>query len=297
MGIYRIDPTAGCHDYAVIAVRDAIADATVKLSASGIGSASVDAELLAAHVLGVPRSRLVLVRGLNAQAHARFADLVRQRAGRKPLQHLTGSAPFRDVELAVGPGVFIPRPETEELVSWGLARLTGPAPLVVDLCAGSGAIAVSVADEHPGAVVLAVENSAAALPWLRRNVDGTAIRVVEGDVTSARTLAGSDGTVDLVLCNPPYVPAGTPVEPEVGVHDPYNAVFSGADGLDVIRPVIHRAAALLRPGGFLGIEHDDTHGTAVPELLAATGAYDSIEDHRDLAGRPRFATARRLAHS
>jgi len=281
----------------VIAVRDAIAEATVKLSASGIDSARVDAELLAAHVLGLPRSRLVLARGLDGPAHARFSDLVRQRAQRRPLQHLTGTAPFRDVEIAVGPGVFIPRPETEQLVGWGLARLSGPTPLVVDLCAGSGAIAVSVADEYPGAVVVAVESSAEALPWLRTNSAGTAIRVVDGDVTSPGTLADLDGMVDLVLCNPPYVPAGTPVEPEVGVHDPYQAVFAGDDGLDVIRPVTHRAAALLRPGGFLAIEHDDSHGTTVPALLAATGAYDSIEDHRDLAGRPRYATARRLAHS
>jgi release factor glutamine methyltransferase len=192
--------------------------------------------------------------------------------------------------------VFIPRPETELLVDWGLARLTGlDRPVVVDLCAGTAAIALSVAREHPGAEVYAVENSPEALEWLRRNASGASITVVEGDVTDPATLSTMDGQVDLVLCNPPYVPAGTPVQPEVGEHDPYPAVFGGVDGLDVIRPVIHRVARLLRPGGWVGIEHDDSQGTAVPGLFTAHGGYGDVADHRDLAGRPRFATARRLA--
>lgn len=214
------------------------------------------------------------------------------------MQHITGVAPFRYLELAVGPGVFIPRPETETLVGWGLDALVGAdAPLVVDLCAGSGAIALSVAHEHPGAVVVAVEQSAGALPWLRRNAASTsaAVKIVEGDAVSAATLADLDGRCDAVLSNPPYVPSAAPVPPEVADHDPAAAVFAGADGLDVIRGLVTRAAALLKPGGVVAIEHDDTHGVAVAELLRETGAFTGVQDHDDLTGRPRFATGRRLA--
>lgn len=276
-------------------VREAIAAATALLAEAGVDSPGVDAELLASEVLGLPRGRLALAR-FDAESLARYHTLVRFRADRRPLQHLTGRAPFRLLDLAVGPGVFIPRPETELLVEWGLARITGyRSPVVVDLCAGSGAIAISIATEHPGATVYAVERSSEALEWLRRNASGTGVAVVEGDVTDPATLSTVDGHVDLVLCNPPYVPDGTPVQPEVGVHDPYPAVFGGPDGLDVIRPVIHRAAALLRPGGWFGVEHDDRQGATVPALLSADRRYADVADHRDLAGRPRYATARRLA--
>jgi release factor glutamine methyltransferase len=167
--------------------------------------------------------------------------------------------------------------------------------VVVDLASGSGAIAVSVATECPAATVYAVERSPAALDWLRRNASGVPVRIVEGDVTDPTVLSDVDGQVDLVLCNPPYVPDGSPVDPEVREHDPAEAVFGGPDGLAVIRPLLARVAALLRPGGAVGIEHDDSHGEAVPALLRAAGAFEAVEDHFDLAGRPRFATARRLA--
>jgi release factor glutamine methyltransferase len=279
----------------VQSVQEAIAAATTLLAEAGVDSPRVDAELLAAEVLGIPRGRLALAR-FDAADAGRFAELVKLRAARQPVQHLTGRAPFRLLDLAVGPGVFIPRPETELLVEWGLGRIAGyRAPVVVDLCAGTGAIALSVAKEHRGARVYAVENSLEALEWLRRNASGTDVTVVAGDVTDAATLSTVDGEVDLVLCNPPYVPDGTPVQPEVGVHDPYPAVFGGPDGLSVIRPVVRRAAALLRPGGWLGIEHDDGQGATVPALLSAQARYADVADHRDLAGRPRFATARRLA--
>ena len=272
-------------------VREAIAEATAVLTEAGIDAPRVDAELLAAAVLGVPRGRLALAPGFDAAAAARFAGLVEQRAARRPVQHLVGYAPFRLRELAVGPGVFVPRPETELLVDWGLTRLRGlAAPLVADLCAGTGAIALSVAQEHPGARVFAVEDDPQALEWLRRNATD-AVTVVAGDVTDRPRPSTVDGQADLVLCNPPYVPEGTPVPPEVA-DDPHRAVFAGPDGLAVIRPVIHRAAALLRPGGWFGVEHDDSHGEAVPELLRD---WADVADHRDLAGRPRFATARRLA--
>jgi release factor glutamine methyltransferase len=280
----------------VSSARDAIAEATRLLAAAGIDSARVDAELLAEQVLGVPRGRLGLAADPDPEQLDRLRRLVAERSRRVPVQHLTGRAPFRYLDLAVGPGVFIPRPETELLVDWGLAALAGTAaPVVVDLASGSGAIALAIATECPQATVYAVERSPAALAWLRRNASGIDVNIVEGDVTDPATLSEVDGRVDLVLCNPPYVPDGSPVDPEVREHDPGEAVFGGPDGLDVIRPVIARAAALLRAGGAVGIEHDDSHAAAVPDLLRAAGAFEAVEEHVDLAGRPRFATARRLA--
>jgi release factor glutamine methyltransferase len=275
----------------------AIRRSVVVLSSSGVETARADAELLAAHVLGTPRTRLAVADGLTPEQAARLAELVARRAARVPLQHLTGRAPFRHTELAVGPGVFVPRPETELLVSWGLSTLGGlAAPVVVDLCSGSGAIAVAVARECPHATVYAVERDPAALEWLRRNTAGLPVTIVDGDATDGSTLSTLDGRVDLVLCNPPYVPAGAAVPPEVRRYDPAVAVFAGADGLDVIRPLVGRVAALLRPGtGRFGVEHDDTQAQAVPELLERDGRFGDIDDHLDLGGRPRFATARRLA--
>ena len=263
------------------------------LTAGRVDSPRVDAELLAAHVLGVGRTRLALVEAFTPAQLAAYDDLVARRAARVPLQHLTGSAPFRELDLAVGPGVFIPRPETELLVDWAL-RVAPAGGLVVDLCAGSGAIALSVAAEAREVTVYAVEQAPSALAWLRRNAAGSSVRVVAGSVLDPTVLSTVDGQVDVVLCNPPYVPAGTPVPPEVAEHDPAEAVFAGPDGLAVIRPVIARAAGLLRPGGWFGVEHDDSHGAVVPELLRADGRYAEIEDHVDLAGCPRFATARRI---
>ncbi|AEV88341.1 modification methylase HemK [Actinoplanes sp. SE50] len=258
-----------------------------------MSSPRVDAELLAAHVLNVPRGRLILIDAIRADEAARLRELVAARAERIPLQHLLGTAAFRHLELAVGPGVFVPRPETELLAGWGIER-TAPGALVVDLCSGSGAIAVSVATESGAGRVLAVERSADALPWLRRNSAGVGnLEVVEADVTDPGLLSDLHGQVDVLLCNPPYVPDGTPVPPEVSDHDPAEAVFGGADGLSVIRPVIANAAALLRPGGWIGVEHDDVHGAAVPGLLRADGRFTEVTAHDDLTGRPRYATARR----
>jgi release factor glutamine methyltransferase len=270
----------------------AIREAVAVLSAAGVASPRVDAEILTAHVLGLSRSKLPLAPALDPVRAARLRELVAARAQRVPLQHLTGVAGFHQIEVSVGPGVFVPRPETELLVEWGLSALEDEAGTVVDLCSGSGAIALAVAAARPDASVYAVERDPAALDWLRRNAAGTPVRVVEGDVTDAGLLADLDGAVDLVLCNPPYVPAGTPVPPEVARFDPYPAVFSGPDGLDLIRDLVPRVARLLRPGGWFGVEHDDTHGEAVPALLRADGRFGEIGDHRDLAGRPRFATAR-----
>lgn len=276
------------------------------LAAAGVGPARVEAELLAAYVLDTSRGRLALTARFTPAQLARFEQLVSRRAGREPLQYLLGSAPFRHLDLAVGPGVFVPRPETELLAGWGIdavrvavvAGVAG-APIVVDLCSGTGAIALAVADEAPATRVVAVERSAPALGWLRRNAAERAaagdrpIEVVAGDVTDPDLLAELAGRVDVLLCNPPYVPAATAVPPEVADHDPAEAVFGGVDGLAVIRPVIARAAELLRPGGVLGIEHDDTHAEVVPALLRADGRFTDVVDHLDLTGRPRFVTAGR----
>ncbi|MGA5303133.1 peptide chain release factor N(5)-glutamine methyltransferase [Nucisporomicrobium flavum] len=271
----------------------ALAKGTDRLAAAGIESPRVDAELLAAHVLGIGRGRLLLVDAVRGAELRRFEELIEQRARRIPLQHLLGTAAFRHLDLAVGEGVFVPRPETELLAGWGIEH-TAPGATVVDLCSGTGALALTVADEAEPGLVVAVERSAEASVYLRRNAAAfPRVRVVQADVTAPDLLDELVGQVDVLLCNPPYVPEGTPVPPEVADHDPAEAVFGGADGLSVIRPVIGRAAELLRPGGVVGIEHDDVHGSAVPDLLRADGRFTDVAAHRDLAGRPRFATARR----
>ncbi|MFI7429671.1 peptide chain release factor N(5)-glutamine methyltransferase [Micromonospora sp. NPDC049836] len=279
-----------------------VARAARALAAAGVEAPRAEAEQLAAYVLDVPRGRLALADAFSPAQRDRLAALVERRAAREPLQHLTGTAGFRHLELAVGPGVFVPRPETELLAGWGIEQARPlAAPLVVDLCSGSGAIALAVAQELPAARVVAVERSPAALDWLRRNAadraaaGDTPIEVVAADVTDPDLLADLVGRVDVLLCNPPYVPRAVAVPPEVARHDPDEAVFGGADGLAVIRPVLARAAQLLRPGGALGVEHDDTHGATVPALLAADGRYERVEEHRDLAERARFATASRRA--
>jgi release factor glutamine methyltransferase len=260
----------------------------------------VDAELLLAHVLAASRTALLTLDEVPSAAAARFAALLDQRADRVPLQHLTGRAAFRHLELAVGPGVFVPRPETEQLTGWALDRLAGaPQPLVVDLGTGSGAIALSIAHEQPAARVLAVEHDPAAIEWTRVNAAARAaagdrpVEVLAGDMTDARLLRELDGTVDVVVSNPPYVPDGARVPREVADHDPPLALWGGPDGLDVVRGLLATAARLLRPGGWLGIEHADQQGGALPALVRGYGGFTAVEDHPDLAGRPRFTTAER----
>lgn len=281
-------------------LRLAILEAERTLAAAGVASPRTDAELIAAHLLGVERTKLMMVPLVDPPQVQAIQDLVRRRAARVPLQHLTGTAHLAEVELGVGPGVFVPRPETELLLDWGLQALDGAqAPTVVDLCTGSGALALAVAHARPDATVHAVEKDATALSWARYNaeeraqVGDTPISLYSGDVTDPTVFMDLDGAVDLVLCNPPYVPDGTPVPPEVRNHDPYEAVFGGRDGLDVVRHVVAAAARLLRPGGGVVIEHDDTHGGSVPALLRARRVLTDVQEHSDLVGRPRFATARR----
>ena len=263
-----------------------------RLAAAGVESPGRDVDLLLAHVLEVPLGNLVLRTRIDADAEAAVEALVVRREAREPLQHLTGTAPFRHVELAVGPGVFVPRPETELLAGWAVERATGlDAPVVVDLCTGSGAIARALADEVPHARVHAVELDESAYAWAERNLSGTGVDLRQGDMATA--FDDLLGQVDVVVCNPPYIPleAWESVAAEARDHDPHLALFSGQDGLDAIRVLEARAARLLRPGGVLGCEHADVQGELAPAVFAATGRWRDVVDHRDLAGRPRFLTA------
>ena len=257
----------------------------------------MDAELLLAHALGVSRARLITAD--DVADPARFLALVDQRADRVPLQHLTGTAAFRHVELAVGPGVFVPRPETEQIAGWVLEQVAGvEAPVVVDLGTGSGAIALSVAHEHPGARVTAVERDPDAIVWTRANAatraaaGDTPVTVTAGDMTDPGLLTELEGAVDVVVSNPPYVPEGAGLPREVAEHDPPLALWGGPDGLDVVRGLLRTAARLLRPGGLLAIEHADLQGDSLPALVREHGPWADVVDHPDLVGRPRYTTAR-----
>ncbi len=271
-------------------VGDAVAAATEILAAAGVASPRHDAEALAAHLLGVSRGDLVRHETLDRPA---YDALVARRAAREPLQHLTGRAAFRHVEVAVGPGVFVPRPETELIAGTAIeAARTLDRPVVVDLYSGSGAIAISMAHEVPAAVVHAVESEDDAVAWLRRNASGTAVVVHHADVDGC--LPDMDGSMDVVVANPPYVPLGAAIrDPEVAAHDPASALWSGDDGLDALRVLERNAARLLRAGGLLVAEHADVQGVAAPAIFADPARWIDVAEHADLAGRPRYLTARR----
>ncbi len=230
--------------------RTVLRDAARRLGEAGVASPDHDASELLAHVLVTTRSELVLVERVDSARVAAYDALLVRRAAREPLQHLTGVAWFRHVELQVGPGVFIPRPETELLAGWAVEQASArPDPVVVDLCTGSGAMAKAVADEVPQARVYAVELDEVAHHWAERNLTGTDVELRHGDMATAfDDLAGS---VDVLVCNPPYIPLDCweSVAPEARDHDPYLALFSGADGLDAVRALERRARRLLRPGG------------------------------------------------
>lgn len=265
-----------------VALRAILRAATARLAAAGVPSPRHDAEELAACLLGVPRRLLPLAAALDLAAYELLVD---RRAAREPLQHLTGQAPFRYLVLAVGPGVFIPRPETEALVDLILPAV-GDGSLAVDLCAGSGALALSVATECPGSRVHAVEADPGALPWLERNCSDR-VTVHPAAAADCRLLG-----VDVVVSNPPYLPDGLPLEPEVSRYDPPAALWGGPDGLRVVAEVVNAAAGMLRPGGLLALEHDASHQADVLKLLRGSG-FQEVMGHRDLSGRDRYATARR----
>ncbi|MFD1721683.1 peptide chain release factor N(5)-glutamine methyltransferase [Amnibacterium endophyticum] len=274
----------------------ALAAVVDHLRLGGVPQPRVDAELLLAHVLGVSRGRaqaLALVgSSLSVAEAARFRELGLRRGAREPLQHLTGVAHFRRIDLAVGPGVFVPRPETEVLVEHVLRLLPAGAGRIVDLGTGSGAIALSVALERPDVEVVGVERSPDALPWTRRNaatVGAPNARIVEGDLADA--VPEWEGSVDVVVSNPPYVPDGmVPRDPEVDRFDPAVALYGGADGLDPMRAVVATAERLLRPGGGLAVEHGELQGEAVRALLGHR--WVEAATHPDLTGRDRVTTAR-----
>lgn len=283
-------------------LHEVVTTAKATLELAGVPSPGVDAVELAAFILDVApgevQRRMVLRAPITEDAAITYAALIHERARRVPLQHLTGRAYFRGLTLAVGPGVFIPRPETEVVAGWAIdaARDSdSPRPIVVDLCTESGAIALAIADEVPHAEVHAIELSEHAHAWAAQNVErlGLPVNLVLGDaITSFGELWAS---VDVVVSNPPYIPTGqVPIDPEVAEHDPRVALFGGsADGLSIPRLVAARAATLLRPGGVLVMEHADSQGESLPRALAQSGNWVDIEDRLDLNGRPRATVARR----
>jgi release factor glutamine methyltransferase len=279
---------------------DEIAIATARLAQAGVESPRTDAEVIAAHLHGVPRGSLHLVP--DASFDPRFWDEIARREAREPLQHITGTAYFRYLELAVGPGVFVPRQETEVMAGWAIDQLAAmdvAEPVVADLGTGSGAIALSIAQEVPRARVHAVEADPLARQWAERNVAACAVASphTHGRVTLragdfATALSNLDGTVDLVISNPPYIPAGSWVPPEVGEYDPATALWGGGDdGLDAVRLVEAVARRLLRPGGLLAVEHGAQQGAAVYWVFAEEHGWRDPRNHMDLAGRDRFVTA------
>jgi release factor glutamine methyltransferase len=288
-------------------LRAVVRDATAVLREAGVPSPDVDAVELAAHVLAVDTAevrRLMIVGGaLPAHLDGPYAAVLAERARRVPLQHLTGRAHFRTLTLQVGPGVFVPRPETEVLVELALAevdRLLGTRPSgirLVDLCSGSGAIPFAVKAERPHVDVRALEISGDAVAWAMANRDhlGLDVEIVEGDATEPAFVDWA-GTVDVVTANPPYIPSdAVPIDPEVRDHDPEIALYGGSeDGLAIPLRVAAAAAQLLRPEGLLLMEHADTQGDSLPARLRSSGEWEVVVDHDDLSGRPRVTAARRI---
>jgi release factor glutamine methyltransferase len=271
---------------------EAVREATAILLEAGVPSPRVDAELLADHLLNVGLGRLRSLMLGDTPAPEGYAELVAERAGRVPLQHITGVAHFRYLELAVGPGVFIPRPETESVVQLVIDRLQGmQSPRVVDLGTGSGAIAGSIAHEVPGAEVHAVEYSPLAHAWAAKNLAPLGVRLVQGDLRDA--LPELDGTVDVVVSNPPYIPAeAIPTEPEVALHDPPEALYGGgADGMELPTAAAASAARLLRPGGCFVMEHAEVQAGWIADMLRRTGIWTAVTTHLDLNNKERATSA------
>jgi release factor glutamine methyltransferase len=283
-----------------MALEHLIREATVRLDAAGVPAPETEAGRLAAVALGI-RAEDLNDRTDVGPVAAQFVELVRQRSRRIPLPRLVGRAPFRNIELLVGDGVFVPQPETGPVVEWAVKALGQQGldhPLVVDLCSGSGVIPLAIANEAPHAVVHGVELDPTAYGWASRNVEAriaagdTPVTLHLGDIADA--VHELDGTVDMVVSNPPYVADHevADVEPEVRDHDPRVAIEGGADGLVLIRLVEQVARRLLRDGGLLVIEHSDRQGKSAPAILKAAGGWTYIKAHRDDDGLDRFVTAR-----
>jgi release factor glutamine methyltransferase len=284
------------------AVRPLLIEAVSQLRAGGVESPEQEARQLLAYAAGVELARLPLIDAVEDGQAAHFQTLIKKRSQRIPLQHLTGRAHFRHLELEVGPGVFVPRPETEVMTGWAIEQLrpmvyavargrSRHLPVVVELGTGSGAIAKSIATELTGTRVYAVEVSEEAAAYASRNLADTTVELYVQDMIGA--LPQLNGGVDLVIANPPYVPleAFESVVPEARDHDPLLALFAGEDGLDVIRAVVAEAARLLRPAGLLCVEHADVQGESAQQVVVAHGGFAGVRDHQDLTGRSRFVTA------
>jgi len=270
-------------------VSSVVAKTVTLLDDAGILSPSAEARTLVSFALGVEPSRLPLVDEITAEQLRRLDQAVADRISGVPLQHVTGRAYFRTISVRVGPGVFIPRPETEVLAGWAIAQV-GPGSRMVELCAGSGAISRAICAESTP-VGWAVEASDEAYPYLVENLLDTSVIPVHGDM--ADTVTGLDGTIDVVVANPPYVPCGQDLPADVR-HDPTDALFSGPDGLDAIRVVARVAMALLAPGGVVGCEHGEDQADEARRIFSRAG-FESVHTHADLTSRPRFVTARKPA--
>jgi release factor glutamine methyltransferase len=267
------------------------------------GFAEVEAEHLLAHTLGLTRMDLhnpltvenaLVAIGDMAVVEETFWKLLDRRCAHEPLQYLTGVAYFRHLEIKVGPGVLVPRPESELLVESVLTHIEkinngkmSGAVSVVDLGAGSGALALAIATEAPNTHVIAVEKSAEAIYWLKENVSfiDEKVRILESDVSTA--LEGVK--CDVVIANPPYIPDEQELPVDVRDHEPAVALFGGADGMKAPRLFIAAAARLLKPGGFLAIEHHENQGDEIAAVLSIE--FEDILLHQDLTSRPRFTTA------
>lgn len=280
----------------VPSLETALAAGTRRLAEAGVASPRVDAELLAAHLLQVSRGRVRAMALTDVPAPDGLAELIEERARRTPLQHLTGTAYFRHLELAVGPGVFVPRPETETVaqlvIDHGneLLRQGLEAPRIVDLGTGSGAIAGAIAQELPAAQVFAVELSPLAYGWAEKNLAPLSVTLLLGDMSDA--LEADNGTFDVVVSNPPYIPAGAvPQDPEVSGHDPHMALYGGgADGMEMPSAAIAAAARLLKPGGRFVMEHAEVQAADVAQLLQHA-QWRTVTTHQDLNGRDRATSA------
>ena len=289
-----------------IALADLRQWAMSTLASAGVPDPEVDAELLIGHILGLGRGEIAakLVTGATIPGESALAirQLVDRRASREPLQHILGVAWFRSMTLQVGPGVFVPRPETEQLAGMAidaLRSLADPSPIGVDLGTGSGAIALAMATEVPHARIYAVEKSPEALPWTTKNftaLGGSNAHLVPGDLAGDELLATFPelaGNVAVIASNPPYIPVDAiPRDPEVQLFDPALALYGGQDGLDVVRQVSQVALVLGRPGAQLMLEHGELQGEDIRGILSADG-WRATATHRDLTGRDRYTTATR----
>ncbi|WP_333618241.1 peptide chain release factor N(5)-glutamine methyltransferase [Dietzia sp.] len=299
-------------------VPDLLRELASRLASAGRESGAAEAATIASHAAGISRGELAAAATLPDEVAERARAFAARRADTgEPLQYVLGQAVSGALDLAVGPGVFIPRPETELLVDWVLRNLPAPAPaagesaekaqvpVVIDLCAGSGTIALELAHARPGIAVHAVELDPDAATWLRRNAAAraaagdTPIRIAEADATDLDRLLEVfpelDGSASAVVSNPPYIPAAAEAElpAEITAHEPASALYGGPSGNDVIAGIVPVAARLLAPGGICACEHDDATGDSVEALFEAHGGFVDVQRHRDLAGRPRFVTARR----